>query len=107
MLTARAPECRMAICLMLCVGYVELDSGKAEIFLMISIKPFGIVVMVGYRSTRWRGHTKKSIVEDCHVLDSFQLVRELAFKEALAHCGLLGKPDARAIEVPAFELSIR
>jgi hypothetical protein len=43
--------------------------------------------MDGYGSGRWRGHTKKDIVEDCRVLDVNRWTRERILREGVHHCG--------------------
>jgi hypothetical protein len=43
--------------------------------------------MGGYGSGRWREHTKKDIVEDCHVLDVNRWTREGILREGIHHFG--------------------
>jgi hypothetical protein len=43
--------------------------------------------MGGYGSGRWRGHTKKNVVEDCRVLDMNLWAREGILREGIHHFG--------------------
>ena len=43
--------------------------------------------MGGYGSGRWRGHTKKDIVEDCRILDVNRWTREGILREGVHHFG--------------------
>jgi hypothetical protein len=43
--------------------------------------------MGGYGSGRWRGHSKKGVVEDCRVLDVTRWTREGILREGVHHFG--------------------
>src|SRR5918994_916097 len=43
--------------------------------------------MGGYGSSRWRGHMKKDIVEDCRVLDVNRWTREGILRDRVHHFG--------------------
>ena len=44
-------------------------------------------IMGGYGSGRWRGHTKKHVVEDCRVLDVNRWSREGILRKGVHHFG--------------------